>query len=177
MTDELLMQRVKEGELSQAALLYHRYHQRIYHYLGKMTGNYSTAEDLTQTVFEKLIHYRQSYNPNQKFENWVFRIARNAFVDQVKLNGKMPRAHSIEITDLQNLSEDQESSAEQDALLTQALNALQSDDRELLVLTRFEKLKYAEVATMIGTTEANVKIKVFRAIEKLRNQYFKLSTI
>lgn len=177
MTDELLMQRVKEGDLSQAAVLFHRYHQRIYHYLGKMTGNYTAAEDLTQTVFEKLINYRLSFNPDQKFENWVFRIARNAFMDQVKLNGKMPKAHSIEVSDLQNITEDQESTAEQDALLTKALNALQSDDREILVLTRFEKLKYAEVAKIIGTTEANVKIKVFRAIEKLRNQYFKLSTI
>jgi len=177
MTDELLMQRVKEGDLSQSAVLYHRYHQRIYHYLGKMTGNFTMAEDLTQSVFEKLINYRQSFNPDQKFENWVFRIARNAFVDQVKLNGKMPRAHSIEVTDLENIIEDQESSTEQDVLLTKALNALQSDDREILVLTRFEKLKYTEVANILGTTEANVKIKVFRAIEKLRNQYFKLSTI
>jgi RNA polymerase sigma-70 factor (ECF subfamily) len=177
MTDELLMQCVKEGDLSQAAVLFHRYHQRIYRYLGKLSGNYTAAEDLTQTVFEKLIHYRQSYNPDQKFENWVFKIARNAFVDQVKLNGKLPRAHSIEVTDLQHISEDQENTAEQDALLTKALNALPPDDRDILVLTRFEKLKYTEVATIIGTTEANVKIKVFRAIEKLRNHYFKFSTI
>jgi len=176
MTDELLMQRVKEGDLSQAAVLYRRYHQRIYLYLGKMGGDYNAAEDLTQTVFEKLIHYRQSFNSDQKFENWVFRIARNAFVDQVKLNGKMPKAHNVDMVDLHNLKEEQESTADQDALLNKALNALHPEDRELLVLTRFEKLKYAEVANLLGTTEANIKVKVFRAIEKLRNQYFKLST-
>ena len=142
-----------------------------------MGGDYTAAEDLTQTVFEKLINYRQSFNSDQKFENWVFRIARNAFVDQVKLNGKMPKAHHVEIVDLHNLKEEHESTADQDALLNKALNALQPDDREILVLTRFEKLKYTEVANILGITEANVKVKVFRAIEKLRNQYFKLSTI
>ena len=78
MTDGLLMQKVKEGDLSQAAQLFHRYHRKIYHYLGKMSGDYHAAEDLTQTVFEKLIVYRNSFDTDQNFEGWIYKIAKNS---------------------------------------------------------------------------------------------------
>ena len=83
------MQKVKEGDLSQASLLFQRYHRRIYLYLGKMAGDYHLAEDLTQNVFEKLILYRKSFELDQNFEGWVYRIAKNVFLDHTKLQNRM----------------------------------------------------------------------------------------
>ena len=51
---------------------------------------------------------------------------------------------------------------------------LDEEQRELLVLTRFQHLKYEEVAMMLDTTVANIKVKVHRAIGKLREHYFEL---
>lgn len=178
MTDGILMQKVKEGDLSQAAILFHRYHRKIYNYLGKMSGDYHTAEDLTQTVFEKLIQYRKSFDADQNFEGWIYRIAKNSFIDynqqqkkrhaKVEINEQMMQVaqvdHDIEITE----NEDK---------IHKALEALPVDYREILILTRFQKLKYQEVAAMMNTTESNIKIKVYRAIEKLRSNYFKLESI
>lgn len=178
MTDELIMQRVKEGDISQAAVLFQRYHRRIYLYLGKISGDYITAEDLTQNVFEKLLHYKTSFDPNQKFESWVFRIARNTFFDHVQAKTKMIKPLQMESAELNNIKEEAyENEVEQDAMLNRALGALHQEDREVLVLTRFEKMKYHEVASLLNTTESNVKVKVFRAIEKLRNHYFKIASI
>ncbi|MEP7268833.1 MAG: sigma-70 family RNA polymerase sigma factor [Saprospiraceae bacterium] len=177
MTDEQTMQRVKEGDLSKAAILFERYHQRIYLYLGKMSGEYETAEDLTQNVFERLIHYRSSFDPSQKFENWVFRIAKNSFIDYSRSKSRMPLKFDADVAEINNIGDVQDTQEEQIEQLNKAMAALHDDDRELLILTRYEKKKYHEVASLLGTTESNIKVKVFRAIEKLRTHYFKLSTI
>ena len=54
-----------------------------------------------------------------------------------------------------------------------ALNKLSPENRELILLTRFQKLKYKEVAMMLGMSEGAVKVKAHRAIKQLRIQYFK----
>jgi RNA polymerase sigma factor (sigma-70 family) len=54
---------------------------------------------------------------------------------------------------------------------------LSDEQRELLVLTRFQHMKYEEVAVIMDTTVANVKVKVHRAIAKLREHYFQLEKI
>jgi RNA polymerase sigma-70 factor (ECF subfamily) len=54
---------------------------------------------------------------------------------------------------------------------------LSEEQRELLVLTRFQHMKYEEVAVIMDTTVANIKVKVHRAILKLREYYFELEKI
>ena len=54
---------------------------------------------------------------------------------------------------------------------------LDKDQQELLLLTRFQKLKYAQVAEMMNTTEGNVKVKVHRAIKDLRSVFLKINAL
>ncbi|MFY8035983.1 MAG: RNA polymerase sigma factor, partial [Cyclobacteriaceae bacterium] len=63
---------------------------------------------------------------------------------------------------------------EREALLHRSMAKLNEEDRELLVLTRFQHLKYEQVASILDTTVANIKVKVHRAIGKLREHYFEL---
>jgi RNA polymerase sigma-70 factor (ECF subfamily) len=58
--------------------------------------------------------------------------------------------------------------------LHRSLAKLSEEQRELLALTRFQHLKYEEVAVIMDTTVANIKVKVHRAIAKLREHYFEL---
>lgn len=174
MSDGVVMQKVKEGDLSQAALLFQKYHRKIYHYLGKMSGDYHLAEDLTQNVFIKMIQYKNTFNPEMNFESWIFRIARNSFLDHTQ------QKKNVVYTDMepyQHLSDtDEQEQPEQEERLHQALANIPADDREILVLTRFQKLKYHEAAAILGITETHVKVKVFRAIEKLRTSFFQLES-
>ena len=66
---------------------------------------------------------------------------------------------------------------EQEKLLQRSMQMLNEEQRELLVLTRFQHMKYEEVAVIMNTTVANVKVKVHRAIGKLREHYFQLEKI
>jgi len=171
------MEAVKNGELPQASELFDRYHRRIFNFLRQMTRDSAEAEDLTQNVFLRLIKYRKSYREGHRFQSWIYQLARNVFADHHQATKKMKGSH-VDVQDLtEQLADANDGADEREKLLQRAMTALTEEQRELLVLTRFQQMKYEEVAVLLGTTVANVKVRVHRAIEKLRTHYFELENV
>lgn len=179
MTDEQIMEAVKNGDLQQASVLFDRFHKRIFNFLARMATDRDTAEDLTQNVFLRMLKYRHSYKPEMKFQAWIYQMARNAFADHYqKQKQRMPVKMEVEkLTDHLPDPMDALEQEENEKRLIRALAQLPDDYRELLVLTRFQHLKYEEVAGFLDMTVANVKVKVHRAIGQLRQNYFELEKI
>jgi RNA polymerase sigma factor (sigma-70 family) len=176
MTDEMLMEAVKSGELQQASVLFQRYHKRLFNFLARMTPDRDTAEDLTQNVFLRMLKYRNSYRTGAKFQSWIFQVARNVFSDfyqEVKSKSNVVKMEIIP----DKIDESTTDMEQQEQLLHRSLQRLPDDQRELLVLTRFQHMKYEEVADIMNTSVANIKVKVHRAINKLREHYFELEKI
>ncbi len=179
MTDEMIMEAVKNGDLQQASLLFERYHKRIFNFLARMAMDRDLAEDLTQNVFLRMIKYRGSYKEGLKFQSWIYQMARNIFSDHYQAN-KNKYSHFVDVEKMSNRIQDPQGNEEQEHrehLLQRSMALLNTDQRELLVLTRFQQMKYEEVAALMDTTVANIKIKVHRAIAKLREHYFGLEKI
>ncbi len=179
MTDEQIMEAVKSGDLQQVSLLFDRYHKRIFNFLARMTLEREQAEDLTQNVFMRIIRYRTSYRTGMKFQAWIFQVARNVFSDhyQAHKNRKAAFVDVEKIGDHIMDNEEGNMKEEKDQLLQRSMALLNEEQRELLVLTRFQHMKYEEVADLMDTTVANIKVKVHRAIAKLREHYFQLEKI
>jgi RNA polymerase sigma-70 factor (ECF subfamily) len=178
MTDEQLMEAVKSGDLQQASLLFDRYHRRIFNFLVRMMADRMAAEDVTQNVFLRMLKYRHSYNPELKFQTWIYQVARNAFADHYQQQ-KQTKAVSVNIEKMEN-EPDIENALQQEETekrLIRALAQVPDGYRELIVLTRFQHLKYEEVARLMDMTVANVKVKVHRAIGQLRENYFQLEKL
>lgn len=178
MNDEMIMEAVKNGDLQQASVLFDRYHKRIYNFLARMTLSKVLAEDLTQNVFLRMIKYRESYREGNKFHAWIYQIARNVFSDHYQMH-KRKFSGLVDVEQVGEFIAD-EPGIEQDErekILHRSLALLNEEQRELLILTRFQHLKYEEVAVMMDTTVANIKVKVHRAIQKLREHYFQLEQI
>lgn len=179
MTDESLMEAVKSGDLQQAAVLFERYNKRIFNFLARMTMDRNLAEDLTQNVFLRIIKYKNSYREGARFQSWIYQVARNVFSDHYQVHKhKFSDFVAVEkISDHMPEGEEYEQLEEREKLLHKSLAMLPEDQRELLILTRFQHLKYEEVAVILDTTVANIKVKVHRAIGKLREHYFELEKI
>jgi RNA polymerase sigma factor (sigma-70 family) len=179
MTDEIVMEAVKNGNLQQATLLFERYNKRIYNFLARMTMDRDLAEDLTQNVFLRMIRYRSSYREGARFQSWIYQIARNVFSDHYREHkGKHSNFVDVEkIRDHLPEDEDRELQEEKELLLQRSMARLTEDQRELLILTRFQHMKYEEVAELMDTTVANIKVKVHRAVIRLREYYFELERI
>jgi len=179
MTDEMIMEAVKHGELQQASLLFERYNKRIFNFLARMTMDRQLAEDLTQNVFLRIIKYRNSYKEGARFQSWIYQVARNVFSDHYQAHkNKFSDFVDVEkISDYMPDSEESELWDEREKLLHKSMAKLGDEQRELLILTRFQQMKYEEVALIMDTTVANIKVKVHRAIAKLREHYFELEKI
>ncbi len=173
-SDSSLMQAVREGDLGALAILFERHHRPLFNYFVHLNGNRDVSEDLVQDVFMRMLKYRQSYQPDRAFAAWMYQIARNAQADSSgkrKLEVALPEREFASVNVMEeNLTRKQEIS-----LLKRAMARLPLDKRELLVLSRFQNLKYDEIASILGCDVGAVKVRVYRAVRALGQIYFELS--
>jgi RNA polymerase sigma-70 factor (ECF subfamily) len=100
-------------------------------------------------------------------------MARNVFADHYR--SAKTKANYVDVEKMaEHIADDNDNPDEREQLLHRSLSKLSEEQRELLALTRFQHLKYEEVAAIMETSVANIKVKVHRAIAKLRENYFEL---
>lgn len=172
------MEAVAGGELSQLAELYHRYRDPIYGFLyNRCQGDVARAEDLLQDAFERVIKYRETYRPGSSFRTWMFTIARNTSLDDARRATRLRRKEAMIVEEMP-LSEpsilQEWMKRERNEQCKAALMALSPEYREVVDLAWKRGLKYREIATVLGITEGNVKVRVHRACHQLRLNYGKM---
>jgi RNA polymerase sigma factor (sigma-70 family) len=170
--DEDVMLQVRNGEVEMLGVLFDRYQAPLFNFYSKMTQDRTVSEDLVQEVFLRILRYRQTYRPNTTFRTWMYQIARNTRFDQVrKTHPETPFASEpVAPTSLTDSAQQQQEAA----LLQSALMRLPEDKRELLVLSRFQELKYDEIARLLGCEVGAVKVRVHRALQQLRQIFLQL---
>jgi RNA polymerase sigma-70 factor (ECF subfamily) len=173
--DEQLMIQVKNGHIDKMSGLFERYHIAIYNYFRKMQLDKGLSEDLTQTVFERALKYRHTFQNEYVFRPWLYRIASNVRNDHFRgLKKEREKEEHIKKSLLSNSYTIDDHSSDRKEYLKLALKKLDPDQRELIYLTKYENMKYAEVGALLGYSESNVKVKIFRAMKSLKNHYFKI---
>ena len=181
-SDHDLMLAVRAGELRRLGDLFERYHGPLYGFFVRLTSDRDASEDLVQMVFYRILKYRHTYRDEGKFSAWIYHLARKVAADH--FNSRRGRtARSLAGADepaWENLPDPtpgpdaRATTADDVALLNRALAALPSDQRELLVLARFQHLSHEEIAHLFDTTVGAVKVRVHRAFAALRDRYFRL---
>lgn len=171
MSDEALMQELQLGNFNAAARLFERWKGGLFNFFLRQTRDQVLAEDLTQSAFERMIKYRSTYQPSLAFRAWIFQIARNLLYSnqkkvqsQAKAFATMPAMKEEEAERIDRKLERQEDRAK----LWRAMDLLPADYREVLLLTKIQKLPYQEVGEILNCKEGAVKVKVHRAIVKLK---------
>jgi RNA polymerase sigma factor (sigma-70 family) len=170
------MAEVSAGQVARLGVLFERYHRALFRYFVSMNGDREQAEDLVQEVFFRMLRYRTSYDPAQSFTAWMYQIARNAGVDQLR---KRRVAEVVDIDSFTLVSaapgpEESASRGQDLTLLRRAMEQLPEDKREILVLSRFQGMKHEDIAEVLGCEVGTVKVRVYRAIRALEQIYFTL---
>jgi RNA polymerase sigma-70 factor (ECF subfamily) len=176
-SDDELMIRVKHGDLDKLAVLYERYNRALFAFFFKLTLNSQASEDLVQTVFFKIIKYRDQYRAEEgSFVTWMFRIAHNANIDHCHRLERSRNEVRIDEVDVRGGGDPDEDflKKERSRRIKEALGLLTGDQREVLILSRYQGLKYEEIAEILRCRVGTVKARVFRAMEKLRRIYRQL---
>ena len=177
-SDHALMLAVRNGNLDALGELFERHHGQLFGYLVKFTGHRAAAEDITQTVFQRMLKYRHTYRDNGTFSAWMYHLARHCAADYFRKNASAPIAmdplHLIEHADESPHAGQHEVSRDDHALLKTALAQLDQDDREVLLLSRFHELPFVEVARVLECSVGAAKVRAHRALRELRDIYFRL---
>ena len=177
MTDHDIMLNVRNGDVGQLGLLFEKYHRHLYNYFMLQVKNRQASEDLVQDVFYRILKYRHTYKTKGNFKTWMFTVARNARIDHFREQTVQPDTLE-ESNDIVSSDPwpDELCERENDiALLKKALAGLPEDKREVSIMSRFNDMRYEEIGRVLGCSVAAIKVRVYRAIKELSENYFKLS--
>lgn len=169
------MLKVKSGDLDKMALLFQRYHRALYGFLFQMTSQKESSEDMVQNVFYRMLKSRHTFTGEGEFKTWMYHLARNLLKDHFKKNKR--GGNHYDSADFEEkisggipADEHFEKKMELKAL-RQAIAGLSDESREVLVLSRYQDLKYFEIAQILDISVGAVKVRVHRAVSQLKSMF------
>jgi RNA polymerase sigma-70 factor (ECF subfamily) len=165
---------VRDGDVESFAVLFDRYHQRLYGFFYRLGSSAAASEDLVQEVFLRIFRYRRTFREDSEFRGWMYHIARTVRIDRFRAEKKEGPLTAVSGTAADQLqgppSPDRYVEAqERTELLRRALQQLPEEKRELLILARFQELKYDEIGSLLDVDAGTVKVRVHRAMNELRD--------
>jgi RNA polymerase sigma-70 factor (ECF subfamily) len=172
LSDQELMRIVQAGDLSPASEIYDRYSSRIYNFAFRFLKNAEAAEDAVQEVFVKMIRHANQFHGDAKLSTWLYSITANWCRDYLrKADNKVKETEEVLISLPAPLEYGPDRTLERrenELWVQRALKALTPEQREAILLSRYQGLSYAEIAQIVGCSEGAVKTRVFRAMETLK---------
>jgi len=171
--DEKIMLDIKSGNLSGMSVLFERYNVKIFNFFLRMGLMRETSQDLTQNLFYRMIKYRNSYRDGS-VKSWIYQIARNLRTDYYKEKKRTEELFNQPESYPSDKIEEHDNFPEEDyERLDRALLRLNDQQREIIILSRFQGLKYSEISEIVNQSVPAIKVAVYRAIRQLRTIYFK----
>ena len=170
------MQAVRDGDVAKLGPLFERYHVPLFDFLSRVTGSRISAEDLVQDIFMRVLKYRSTFRDGGSFETWLFHIARNARVDYFRSQRPIGPLGEEEMERPETgPGPAKQLEVERELVrLRRALMLLRDDKREILILARYQDMKYEQIAELLGIEVGAVKVRVHRAIRELRDIFLQL---
>ena len=166
--DITLMLRARDDDRAAFSLLVERHAKKILNYFLRSGVQYD-AEDLVQQTFIKLHAYRRNYKPSAKFTTFLFLIARQVWIDELRRRKRRENLEAGFAQHLQNVEADIEEAPRPDTLdIHSALAILDEKHRAVIELAIFQGLPYPEIATLLRIPCGTVKTRMFHAIRSLR---------
>jgi len=181
--DALLMLRVKRGDRAAFAELVEKYKQPVMNLVYRTLRDEAEAEDLAQNVFLQVYKSAKRYESRAKFSTWLFTIARNLCLNELRRRSRHP-ADSLEETHSEHEDqprqqfEDKTNIAPPEELLhgelaqkiEEALAGLPETQRTAILLCRQEELSYEEIAKILGCSLSATKSLIHRGRETLKQK-------
>ena len=184
--DAVLMLRAKRGDRAAYAELVDKYKQPVMNFVFRSLRDEIEAEDLAQNVFLQVYKCRRRYKQTAKFSTWLFTIARNLCLNELRRRSRHP-AESIDEAPVENEAhegarqrqyEDKAQIAAPEKLLhgelaqkiEEALAELPENQRTAILLCRQDELSYEEIAEILDCSLSATKSLIHRGRETLKEK-------
>ena len=183
--DVCLMLEFQRGDKASFEALMRKYYPRLLNFIHRFVGSAELAEDLTQEVFLKVYRAAAVYRPKSKFQTWVYTIAKNVSLNELRRPVKTPLSLdepfqsedgpvARQLEDTQTPRADAQMLRDETAAAVRAaIDSLPENQRMAVILRRYEQFSYEEIAQTMRVSVEAVKSLLSRAKENLKEKLIK----
>jgi len=165
--DEWVVVRCQIGEREAFDLLIARWHEPLWRYAVRVTGDPDAAADVVQEVWVRVLRGFGRLREAARFQAWLFGIARRVLMDRLRIRYATPQFDDVDLADLPGAVV--EGDRDDDlALLEAGLAEMPVLERDVLVLFYLQELSLNDIADIAGVPVGTVKSRLFRARKMLR---------
>ena len=181
-SDEELMIRCRNGDMSAFELLVSRYQNAIINFIYRSIGDYHRAEDLSQETFLRVFKSASRYEPKAQFKNWLYRIAVNLCKNEHRdrqrhglssledfMTDEDGKINYTVLRDFEQMPDVLYEKKEQQMLIRQAVDSLPENQRLAIIMVTYQNLRYDEIADTLNCSVSAVKSLIHRARQNLKN--------
>ena len=180
--DAALLLALKSGELTAFSALVDRHQRSLINFFYHLCWDRQAAEDCAQEVFLRVYSHRDTYEPQAKFTTFLFRIARNLWIDHVRSIAVHGRPASLDSRSVggEGCSLGERLAArslgpveilareEQQAMLQRAIDQLSEEQKAVVLLSEIQGLKYQDIGAILEVPVGTVKSRMHTAMERLK---------
>ncbi|HKL80037.1 MAG TPA: RNA polymerase sigma factor [Mobilitalea sp.] len=168
--DHELMELVKQGDKSAYEILVHRYRKAGTASAYSIIRDEYLAEDIVQDCFVQIYILREQYRSIYKFKTYLFALIRNRSIDYYRREKHSQNIENIDPNLLCSAESIEETIIERESIrhIYEQLEQLKGDYKQILYLYAVEDLSYEQISKVMRQSKAQVKIKLYRARQKLK---------
>lgn len=173
--DQQLIAQALRGSLQAWESLVRRHEGRLYNFCLRLTGDADEALDLMQEVFLGVYRNLSSFRGDAKFTSWMFRIAHNKAIDQLRRrqaspvlamhDEQLPEAVNVELGPAEQLQADQQSRR-----ILHLLQQLDDEQRRIVELKIYQSMTFDEIAGLEHISPNTAKTRFYTALRKLKGR-------
>lgn len=171
--DTQVLETIQSGNESAFEMIFKSYYQPLCRYAYTFLHDKEDAEEVVQSVFISLWEKRKSLNIQTSFKAYVYRMVRNSCLNQIK-HEKVKQEHVAHELAVSEVSFDAVSerihASELSVKISEAMKALPEQCRLVFQLSRFEELKYQEIADQLQISVKTVENHMGKALKIMREQ-------
>lgn len=180
MDEGWLIKQAQKGDNKAFELLIDEHFKKIYNIAYRLSGNEADASDMTQEVLIKIFRHIGSFSGNSKFSTWVYRVATNTCLDELKkikrrstysLDAELDTGENEVVVQVRDEAPTPDIAAEQkelSAAVGKAIKRLSPDHSAVVILRDIQGMSYEEVAKILNCSVGTVKSRLNRGRAQLK---------
>ena len=169
-TEETLVQQLKQKEAKAFELLINTYKERLYWHIRRIVLNHDDTDDVLQNTFIKVFRSIDGFKGDSKLYSWMYRIGTNEALTFIKVKSKKLGVGMDEMHErmADNLEADVYFEGDEIQLrLQKAIATLPEKQKLVFNMKYFDEMKYEEISDILGTTVGSLKASYHLAVKKL----------
>jgi len=166
-SDEALMENLRRGDMQAFDELYRRHRLSLFNFILRLLQDAALAEDVFQETYMRLLESTDRFNPRRKFSTWLYAIAHNLCMDQLRRQRTSIPADKMAAPPVRD-PHDHLLKREDEEAAHHLLAALQPHLRTVVVLRVLHDYSQEETAKIVGVPVGTVKSRLHHALKQLR---------